>query len=106
MKGCVSFGTRVENAPWRLPAFGDQSTQRSCRQPLRITLTYSSPIGARPSQIQSTAFSNGTLCFLVVSGAHTSYGFNVFTPNALRRTRQYLCQSGRFFLKMASRLWN
>ncbi len=59
----------LEKAPSRLPLLRARSTQRSSRQPRRRIDTYSSPSGAMPAVIHSTAWSKGTSGRAVASGA-------------------------------------
>ena len=68
MNGCVPCEP-LEKAPSRLPRLRARSTQRCSRQPRRRIATYSSPSGAMPSVIHSTACSNGTTGLAAVSGA-------------------------------------
>src|SRR5690349_14511741 len=103
MNGWVPFDPE-ENWAALLFRFGYTSTQPSSSSPRRAIETYSSPRGASPSQIQSTAVSYGTVTFSLVSGAQTSYGCNSVCPNASRRTRQYLCQTCRFLRLVSIRL--
>src|SRR5215216_57599 len=104
INGCVPFEPE-ENCEALLFRFGYTSTQLSSNSPWRAVATYSSPSGLNPSQIQSTAVSKGTLIFSLVSGAQTSYGCRSFCPSACLRTRQYLCQTGRFSRTVWIKLW-